>query len=420
MVRMLGGLMILFFMACAWAAELPGGLTAREAIRRALTENPDLTVARQRREIAAAGIVLARIYPQNPVLSLTPRGASGPSGAVTHNFTIDASLTQEVEIHGQGRLRRQAAQETLSRTEWEIAAQELAVVGKTLRAFNTVVYRLTKEQLLIDNVRLSENALDTMKTLVRKKKEKLPAGELVLLQFEIQEARAQRVSGRGPRVAAEQELRQLLGGSEFPQVEGTLQIVNRQPSVTELQARAQSLRPDLQAKRLALAEASSALSLQHASRFGNPAVGPCFSTNETGVYFMGATFGLPLPLRNRKQGEISQRQAELNRATLELRQTEIQIDQEIGSALARLNETQELIRLYRDEYLPALKVRSEELEKLYSQEDSGVDVQQVLELRRRLIKAQENYVDALYDHGQIEVDLAMAVGDLELALDPEP
>jgi hypothetical protein len=38
-------------------------------------------------------------------------------------------------------------------------------------------------------------------------------------------------------------------------------------------------------------------------------------------------------------------------------------------------------------------------------------------LRRRVLKARDNYLDALYDHGQIEVDLAAAVGDVELALD---
>jgi outer membrane protein TolC len=113
-----------------------------------------------------------------------------------------------------------------------------------------------------------------------------------------------------------------------------------------------------------------------------------------------------------------QREAELTRAILEQQQSESQVRQEVKSALARLTEVQELIRVYRKDYLPALETRSRELEKLYAQGGEGVDLQQVLELRRRLLKTRENYLDALYDHGQLEVDLAAAVGDLELAFDP--
>src|SRR5947209_2245290 len=42
-------------------------LTLDEAVRYALENNPELAAARQQRGIAAAGVVIARTYPFNPV-----------------------------------------------------------------------------------------------------------------------------------------------------------------------------------------------------------------------------------------------------------------------------------------------------------------------------------------------------------------
>jgi outer membrane protein TolC len=103
---------------------------------------------------------------------------------------------------------------------------------------------------------------------------------------------------------------------------------------------------------------------------------------------------------------------------LEQQQQETQVRQEVKAALSKLSEVQELIRIYRKEYLPALELRTAALDQLYTRGGEGVDLQQVLELRRRLLKTREDYLDALYDHGQIEVELAAAVGDLELAITP--
>jgi outer membrane protein TolC len=287
-----------------------------------------------------------------------------------------------------------------------------------MRAFNAVIYHQEKLRLLADHVRLAKRGLEDNQKLREKKKEKLPAGELVLLQFEIRDAEAHLVNGRGPLVAAEQDLRAVLGGAVLPPVVGSLAITMRDWPAAELQAQARTLRPDLQARQAAQAEATAALALERTARFGNPVVGPSYGSQETNVQYLGATLEFPLPVCNRKQGEIRLRAAELHKAALEIRQLEIEIDQEIDSALLRFRQVQESIRLYRDDFLPALQARYQELQKLYNENDPGVDVQQVLELYNRLLRVRASYLDALYEHGQIEVDLALAVGDLELAFDP--
>src|SRR5207244_13254776 len=106
------------------------------------------------------------------------------------------------------------------------------------------------------------------------------------------------------------------------------------------------LRPELRAKSASIAEAEAQLRLQIADRYGNPSLGARYEFNESRVHFVGAVLNVPIPVLNRKQGEICQRQAELTRAHAELQQTETQIAQAVQAAQARLAEA----RKWADEY----------------------------------------------------------------------
>jgi cobalt-zinc-cadmium efflux system outer membrane protein len=394
-------------------------LDARQAYRHALANHPELAAARQQRTIASAVLVQARTYPFNPYVSVTPRGVIGPLDAgVVQHFTVAAAVTLELEMFGQKAKRVRVAEAGLSRAEWEIAAHELNVGGRALRAFNAVLYRTAKLKLLEDNVRLAERAIEESREVWKKKKEKEPAGEAVLAQFEVQEAKAQLVGGRAPLAAARQELAQALGTLQQVRAQGVLEIAYRDLREDDLVAVALVARPEMHVRQLSVSEAEARVRLERANRFGNVTVGPNYEINEAKASFVGASVGLPLPLVNRKKGEILQREAELTKAMLEQQQQETQVRQEVKAALSKLSEVQELIRIYRKEYLPALELRTAALDQLYTRGGEGVDLQQVLELRRRLLKTREDYLDALYDHGQIEVELAAAVGDLELAITP--
>lgn len=399
--------------------QTPQVVDVRRAYQYALANNPELAVARQQRGIASAGLVQARTYPFNPYLTLGPRGVVGgfDEGVLRH-FTIAGSVTLELEVFHQRAKRIEAARANLSKTEWDIAAQELSVAVRAVRAFNTAIYRKEKLELLQAYLGLSEQALRELKELWKKKKEKEPAGEVVLAQFEVQEAKAQVISGRVPWVTAQQELMKAIGAVHFVTTQGSLEITYRDWREDELVKTALTARADIQARRMAVVEAEARLKLERSNRFGNLTVGPNYEINEAKAQFIGASVAMPLAVYNRKKGEVLQRDAELAKSVLEQQQLEFQTRQEVKSALARLAEVQELIRVYRKDYLPALEARGKELQKLYAEGGEGVDLQQVLELRRRLLKTRESYLDALYDHGQFELDLAAAVGVLELAFDP--
>src|SRR6516225_7476017 len=95
-------------------------LTLEQSVSWALQHNPELAVFRQQRGIASAGVVIAKTYPFNPVWGSAVLGVSPSPGdnTVTNRVFNQHTLTQEVEVRGQGGIRRNAAAATLSRVEW--------------------------------------------------------------------------------------------------------------------------------------------------------------------------------------------------------------------------------------------------------------------------------------------------------------
>src|SRR5262249_51716515 len=129
----------------------PRALTLADALAWALENNPELAALRQQHGIAAAGVVIARTYPFNPVWEGKIRAAEGPvSAGITNRVSNEHKLLLEVEVRGQGKQRRQAAQAALSRADWEIAFQETALAVRVARTFNAVLYRKEKLRLIAE------------------------------------------------------------------------------------------------------------------------------------------------------------------------------------------------------------------------------------------------------------------------------
>src|SRR5205807_1164989 len=154
--------------------------------------------------------------------------------------------------------------------------------------------------------------------------------------------------------------------------------------VETLTADAMGRRPDLQARQAAVKEADARVRLAVADRFGNPNIGPDYEYNETRANFVGAQWTLPLPIFNTRRGEIMQREAERTRAALDVRTTEVVIQQEVQGALERLHNARTWADTYRKQVLPDLEASLKDMESLFVK--AGVPVLSVIDLRRKLLK----------------------------------
>src|SRR5207245_9903972 len=106
------------------------------------------------------------------------------------------------------------------------------------------------------------------------------------------------------------------------------------------------------------------------------------------------------------------------RAALDLRSAEIASQQQVHAALSRLATARAIVETYRSRRLPNLEASLKNMETLFSQ--GGVDLLKVIDLHRTLLTARSGYLDALFELRQARDDLAAAVADPSLTVDPEP
>lgn len=315
-------------------------LTLESAVHFALENNPALAAQRQQHGIAAAKVVIAETYPFNPVLENRIQGANGPPLAgVTNNVPVEHILLWEVEVRHQRRFRRQEASAALSRTDWEIAFQEQTLAVQVIRSYAALLYRQEKSRLADETLRFNEHLVEDVRRLVNAGK--LRNADLIVAQTELTDTLDQQSSSRESLAAARQEFFRVLGivDGEF-EIDGLLDSEPPNWDRNMLSDLAVARRADLQAKRLAVSEASANLGLAIANRRGNPTVGPAFGYDPSKIMTIGIQVNFPIPIPNRHRGEILQSEAEQAQAVLLLRQAEINVRQDIASALARLDTAQ--------------------------------------------------------------------------------
>jgi cobalt-zinc-cadmium efflux system outer membrane protein len=384
-----------------------------EALRFALQNNPLLQVVRQQRGFAQGTVVIARTYPYNPIGQFQTFGAFGKD--VTNNTPQVDKITLDVELCGQRQFRKQAAYAALSRTEWEIAAQEVATSVATIRAFNTVVYRQRKLYVLEDTVKLNEQVVDQVDKLV--KLGRMRPADLIVARTELNTARAQMGQGHAALAVARADLRRQLGTVDDSfGVKGELDIPVPTTDTEVLTEAAREKRPDLQARRFAVAETQAQLGLQVANRYGPLNIGPTYELNETKSTFIGMQFGGQIPVFNTRRGEIIQARANYSRAQADARQFEILAAQDVVAALARLSAARTWVDSYTGDVLPNLKKAMTDMNTLLEQNDPGVDVVKIIGVQRNYLRAFDTYLDALMELSQARADLAAAIADPAMAV----
>ncbi len=137
-------------------------LSADAAIRFALQNNPEIAALRQQHGIAVAGIIIAKEYPFNPIWESGVRKLISPAVGRRHQLRFhSAEVGNRFSKSAPGAKTPAAAAATLSRTDWEIANQEvtLAVHLRALRHRRLPYFRRAAE-LIEEAIALNQKAAE--------------------------------------------------------------------------------------------------------------------------------------------------------------------------------------------------------------------------------------------------------------------
>jgi outer membrane protein TolC len=392
----------------------PARLSRDEAVRWALQYNPDIAAVRQQHGVARGSIIIANTYPFNPSLESRVRGVSAPvSATITNRVDMEYNLLWEVELRGQKRLRQQGAAAELSRTDSDIAFQELTLAVHAGRAYDTLLYRIQKAALADEAVKQAKDDVERVRLLARESKVVHPP-DVFIIQTELNDFMATAAAAHTQVAPALTDLQRALGVVDGVEIHDTLETAPLHLEAKTLIELAIERRPDRQARVAAVAEAEARFKLEEANRYGNISLGASYGYDPTRINTIGGIVSVPFPLFNQHRGEIRQRGAERERAALELRATEIDIVHDVEGALARMERARSWAELFRTTILPETKTAAESIEKLFRSNDQFVDILRLIDMRRKLLKARDGYLDAQWELRQAQADLAEALGDPSL------
>lgn len=375
-------------------------LSLADALARAASDNPSLT-AYSYTQRAAEGLVEQAGLRPNPTLEFTAENFMG-TGRVQGVRALEATIqaTQTFE-RGDKREKRVA----LAGREKESAAKEYAVrrvevLAATATAYLEVLAARQRLELAAEPLRLARETVDAVDHRVRAGASS-PA-ESARARAALASTQAEHARAEAALAAARTALAATWGGTgaDVPAVTGALRLPDALPDREAMFARLAD-HPRVEHQRSLAAGRRAALDLEQAQAVQDVSVGGGvrFLREGSDAAFV-AGVSLPLPVRNRNQGNIRAARENLSGAELGVRAIEIELRAGFTAAWQDLVSAFKVAQDLRRAALPATEEAYSIVRSAYEQGQLPIidvlDAQRALSaLRREILDAEADYAFAL-------------------------
>jgi len=381
-------------------------LSVSEARRLAITKNPAFLADAEGRGIAQGSLRQARTYRFNPQLDVEL-----PSAQQTERGYL-VQLSQELEVAGQRGLRIDAAEFGVERATAAVGNSARIAVAEASLSFYSALADRRRLMVAEEIQQLNDELLVAVRIQLRE-------GEINRLEGNFAQVEAARAQARvlaARRAAAESELRlkRLVGVA--PETPIRL-VADELPTPIDpdrlrpdsLLAAAINDRPDLTERGAAVRQSMTLTRLARREAVPNPRVGVLLEREDVrGDRRLGVGLALPLPIWNRNQGLIAEREAEARRAQFELTATELRVRTEVLGALRAYTAAFEEAQVYETGVLAPARESQRMLETAFRA--GRVDLPSLLLQRNQLLEAELGYWDAWLASRRALVELQAATG----------
>jgi len=211
------------------------------------------------------------------------------------------------------------------------------------------------------------------------------------------------------------DLRRLLGWEPDRLIElnGQLRNVPKAVPLLDLLQRAHDQRPDLVAAKREVARAKAAMDLTRRLIVPNPTFQGMYWTETEGPEgaskLLGGGISIPLPVFDRKQGELVTQGGELNRGRHQIVAVTRNIEQEVKTAFQAYEAARQSVEVFEAEVLDRIDENFRFIEIAYR--EGKIGLLQLIVVQDDLIAAQLSYVDSLSQYREAQVNLEQAVGE---------
>ncbi|MCK6478621.1 MAG: TolC family protein [Planctomycetaceae bacterium] len=377
------------------------GLDEAELVAVALTLNPELRARRLEAGEARAALIQAGLWP-NPEVGLSvARGLE--SGAGT---TVDFDFLFELLRGAERSARIDAATAKVEEVRAGIVAEEWRLAAEVRRQRLAVLAAEREVSLLGEEAALRERTRETVRR--RRDMGEGTEVEVAASDLEVAEVRRETLRAEGEVEAARRELARLLGlppgyalrivgsGDPLP-----VEVLPDVPEA-EIDRRLLAGRPDLKALEAAYKRAEHELRLAVERQYPHLNLGPLITREDDGAWHAGPSIGLELPLFDRNQGEIAEKEAQRARARAEYVAALQRARAEAMDALGRMRRVRTELDAFEKEVLPLVQRTQDLAERAFRAGEVGVldwitAQQRALTTRKALLESAVRYRAAALD-----------------------
>ncbi len=376
-------------------------LTLERALELAEQYSPRLRAANAQTEGARAGIVSARAYP-NPDLTLIGGNQRARlTGAVPGAVQI-YSFAQPLELPAVRRSRIQGAEYGRESSEFAVAEARLDVRAQVKQAFYEVLRRKGEVELARENLKRIED-------LQRRIAVQVQVGEAARLELTRANAEVAtaRTMVRGAQLQLVSSISGLRAAISAPldvnlEPEGQLDPPQILPPLDALRNDVLGRHPTLAQAKAEISRAQARLANEEALRMPQPVLRteyerqPDLGYIRVGVYF-------PLPLWNRRKGEIGQAVAAVRQASATADQRRLEITAELERAYGQYQIASQQVAAFEQGILLGAEAALRAAEAAYRFGERGII--EVLDAQRVLRGARMDFLNAQFDRQAALIEL---------------
>jgi outer membrane protein, heavy metal efflux system len=392
-------------------------ITIDQAIELAKQNNPALQAQRTLVSQNKEQEVTANLRP-NPLLSwdaqyiplFTPDLFSSNYIDNTAQFDLGVGYLFE---RGQKRQHRlQAAKDSTAVTESQTLDAERTTVAETTQQFVAALLAKSNLDFAVEFLQSYQHTVGISQD--QQKAGAMSKVDLLKIQLQTLQFQTDVTSARIALAQALNSLRQLMGFNSVPRnydVAGTLAYEPMTLRVEDLEARALSTRPDLQAAQRGVTAANSQIGLAKAN--SKQDLNATFDYTHVSAANLGAFFfTIPLPIFNRNQGEVARTYYVLTQSQFQEKAAEQQVLTDVKNAYEMLLNNQEIVQLYDNGYLQQAQ-QSRDITQ-FSYQHGAASLLDFLDAERSYRATELSYRQALAQYMSSLEQLRAAVGTRDL------
>lgn len=387
-------------------------LTLDVAIREAVQHNKELRSARLSVAVARGRLAQSDLWP-NPRLEIG-RTTDAPFLDQGENST-SVALSQDVPVAGRLSRRRDVARVDLGIALADVNDDQRRLAAEVADAFYGLV-DLDKQIAVRDRlIEVDTNFVKTMQD--RYKAAQVSELDTNAAALDLQRLTQERVDLDIRRATFVAQLNQLLGrpAAATLHVDDTAPSPRPLPNLADLQRLAIASRPDLRRAQLTADRARAEETLARASRWEDWTLSLGEKRErlvvdgappQTAGRVLMLSLSVPLPLFNRRQGDIAAAQASASQATESAGALKLRIETEVATAYQEAQQLATVLASYSSNTLPLSDRNAQLARRAYLQ--GQIPITEVVQIQRQQSELNIAYLKVLHQYLKARVRLAAA------------